>query len=319
MPEQHPEALSGDPLSSKPQSVITLGNFDGMHLGHRKLLAKVQELAACSGLQSVVLSYTDHPAFTLKSHPKPQVLMTAAAKTKELKALGIDHVELLTFTMELAHTSADKFLQEYLIPVWQPAIFVMGYDSHFGFQRQGNVDFLTKHAPDFGYRVQYVEPQLYQNQIISSSMIRKLLADGNISLANKLLGKPYTLPGTVGHGISKGHSLGFPTANLIPDNPHQLVPKSGIYFSKALFAGRSFFGLTNIGCSPTVKHSGLVEIETHLLDFDVDIYEMQLELELHQYLREERLFKSEQELSEAIRQDVILARKLIGSKPDAKA
>lgn len=304
-------------MNFHPRSVLTIGNFDGIHLGHRKLLSRVQELAAASKLQSVVLSYTDHPAFTLKSHPKSQVLMPAAAKIKELKALGIDHVELLTFTRELAHTSADKFLKEYLIPVWQPLIIVMGYDSHFGYQREGNVEFLQQHAQAYRYSVEYVEPQLHDGQIISSSMIRKLLASARITEANLLLGKPYALHGIVGHGISKGRSLGFPTANLIPENPHQLVPKSGIYLSRATFEGKQHFGLTNIGCSPTVKHSGLVEIETHILDFDRDIYEAQLELELLLYLREERVFRSEQELAQAISLDVATARKLIGSIPSA--
>lgn len=296
-----------------PRSVLTIGNFDGIHLGHRKLLSLVQQLAAAAKLQSVVLSYTDHPAFTLKSHPKPQVLMPAATKIRELKALGIDHVELLTFTRELAHTPAEKFLKEYLVPVWQPHVLVMGYDSHFGYQREGNVDFLQQHAETYGYRVEYVEPLLHEGQIISSSMIRKLLSDGEITLANYLLGKPYALQGTVGHGISKGRSLGFPTANLIPEYPHQLVPKSGIYFSRVTLEGKQYLGLTNIGCSPTVKHSGLVEIETHILDFDREIYEAQLELELLQYLREEKMFKSEPELTQAISQDVAEARKLIGS------
>lgn len=300
-------------MNPHPKSVLTLGNFDGVHLGHRKLLSRVKELAAQHQLQSVVLSYTDHPAFILKSHPKPQVLMSPAAKAKELWSLGLDHVELLTFNSELAHTPAEKFLSEYLIPVWQPEIIVMGYDSHFGYHRRGDVAFLQQYADKYAYQVEYLEPELYQGQPVSSSMIRKLLLAGDITLANQLLGRPYRLQGTVGHGITKARSLGYPTANLIPDNPHQLIPRSGIYLSKARLHDSQYFGLTNIGCSPTVKHSGLIEIETYLLSFDQEIYGVQMELELLQYLREEKLFSSEQELITAISQDVAQAEKLIGS------
>ena len=299
-------------------NIVTIGNFDGIHRGHRKLLAQLQNLAQLNGMQSVVLSYTDHPAFTLKSQPQPQVLTPASQKLKILKSLEIDHVELLTFSNDLAHTPAAIFLSEYLVPVWQPAILVMGYDSSFGYQREGNSTFLQQHASTYGYRVEYVEPELFEGHPISSSFIRELLTAGNIGLANRLLGTPYLLQGTIGHGISKGQSLGFPTANLIPGDPHQLVPQSGIYLCQVQVMGSQYFGLTNIGSSPTVKHSGLVEIETYILDFSSDIYGKQMELELLHYLREERLFANEQKLIEAIKKDLADARALIGSMQDAR-
>ncbi len=292
-------------------SVLTIGNFDGIHLGHRKLLSRVVQIAHQEKLQSVVLSYTDHPAFTLKAHAAPQMLYPATQKKQELLALGIDKVELLSFTKELATTTALNFLREYILPVWQPRVIVMGYDSHFGHRRLGNYQFLLHHAIEYGYRVEYIEPLQYNSVPISSSLIREQLAGGQLSLANQLLSKPYRMAGVIGHGTSRGHSFGFPTANLILSCPHQLIPKSGIYLSRVFLEGESYFGLTNIGISPTVKHTNIVEIETHILDFDREIYGNSLELELLQYLREEMMFKNVDCLIAAMHKDLALARQLI--------
>jgi len=285
-------------------SVITIGNFDGVHLGHRKLLSTVTWLANRNDLKSVVLSYTDHPAFILKAHARSQVLTPAIAKKDELLACGIDQVELLNFTPELAQTTALKFLTDYLLPVWNPQIIVMGHDSHFGHHRQGNYEFLKSHSSRFGYRVEYVEPLLWNNAPLSSSVIRNLLLEGHLETANELLGRPYRISGKVSHGISKGRSFGFPTANLTPESPHQLIPKNGIYLCQVILGDRSLFGLTNIGSSPTVKHTGITEIETHILDFNEEIYGMDISLELLKYLREEVKFRSEEELVRAIGSDV---------------
>ncbi len=293
-------------------SVLTIGNFDGIHLGHQKLLARMIEAAHTEALQSVVLSYTDHPAFTLKAHAKPRVLCPSALKQRRLYSLGIDKVELLNFTSEFAKIPASQFLDEYIMPVWQPKLIVMGYDSHFGYKRTGDYHFLLQHADRYGFNVEYVEPLEYNGAPISSSMIRELLAQGDILTANHLLGKPYRLLGEVGQGIGRGRDFGFPTANLILANPHQLIPREGIYLSRVHLEEGMFFGLTNIGSSPTVKHSGVVEIETHILGFTGDIYHRYMELELIRYLREERMFSSVEELIAAMNLDLSLAESIIG-------
>jgi len=292
-------------------SVLTIGNFDGIHLGHRKLLSRVVDIARNENLMSVVLSYTDHPAFILKAHATPKMLCPATLKKHELLALGIDNVELLSFTKELANTPALKFLQEYILPVWQPKVIVMGYDSHFGHRRLGNYQLLSHHAADNGYRVEYIDPLLSEDKPISSSMIRELLSAGKTELANRLLGKPYRLMGVIGHGTSRGHSFGFPTANLILSCPHQLIPKCGIYLSKVFLDDEAHFGLTNIGISPTVKHTNIVEIETFILDFEGEIYGKRMELELLKYLREEMMFSNVDSLIAAMHKFFALARQII--------
>jgi len=292
-------------------SVLTIGNFDGIHLGHRKLLSRVVDIARNENLMSVVLSYTDHPAFILKAHATPKMLCPATLKKHELLALGIDNVELLSFTKELANTPALKFLQEYILPVWQPKVIVMGYDSHFGHRRLGNYQLLSHHAADNGYRVEYIDPLLSEDKPISSSMIRELLSAGKTELANRLLGKPYRLMGVIGHGTSRGHSFGFPTANLILSCPHQLIPKCGIYLSKVFLDDEAHFGLTNIGTSPTLKHTHETVVETYMLDFNDNLYGARFELELLRYLRPEETFRSAEELARAMQGDLARAQMMI--------
>ncbi len=292
-------------------TVISLGTFDGIHLGHRKLLDRVRQLATAEGLESVIITYKDHPAFVLNRKALPKLLCPSEVKEQELKRLGIDKVEMLDFTRELAETSALDFLEQILIPRWHPKIIVVGHDSHFGRQREGNRTFLERYATRFNYRVEYVEPQLIEEQPISSSMIRDFLGAGMIEEANRLLGRNYRLSGKVGTGIARGREFGFPTANLILSNPHQLIPAQGIYLSRAHLEHASFFGLTNIGKSPTVKHTGIVEIETFLIDFSGDIYGDKIQVELLRYLREEKMFANTDELIAAMHRDLARASSLI--------
>jgi riboflavin kinase/FMN adenylyltransferase len=299
------------------KSVLTIGNFDGIHIGHRKLLNRLTDIAANNLLNSVVITFEDHPAFTLNLAATPKLLCPPLLKARELNALGVNDVAMLQFTPELAHQTALQFLRDYIVPTWKPEIILMGYDSHFGFNRQGNYEFLSKVAPDFGFHVEFVPPLLAGDKPVSSSMIRNLLLQGSINEANSLLGKPYRLTGEVAKGIGKGTGFGFPTANLQLSTPHQLIPKDGIYFSKVHLEHASFFGLTNIGSSPTVKHTGIVEIETFILDFSGDIYGYPIELELLQYLREEKVFKNENELIFAMQQDLSKAKELISAEAGA--
>nr|MDK2851265.1 riboflavin kinase / adenylyltransferase [Candidatus Cloacimonadota bacterium] len=292
-------------------TVISIGTFDGIHLGHRKLLSHVTQIAKQENLRSVVISFSDHPAFTLHREALPGLLCPSEIKEQELKKLGIDEVVLLDFTPEIAQTSAQDFLEKYLIPQWHPKVFILGYDSHFGKNREGNRDFLLKHASRWGYRVEFVEPILDGGRVISSSRIRNLLQSRHIEEANRLLGRPYRLLGDVCRGLAKGRELGFPTANLKLRNPHQLIPAIGLYLSRVHIEQGEFFGLTNIGKSPTVKHSGVIEIETYLLGFDSDIYGSTMEIELLKYLREEKMFANTELLIQAMHKDLELAKSLI--------
>lgn len=292
-------------------TVLSIGTFDGIHLGHRKLLARVQEIARAESLKSVIITYRNHPAYTLNKSAAIKMLCPSDIKEQELTKLGIDEVVMLEFTPELAQTTAGAFLHEYLIPTWHPRVIVMGYDSHFGKNREGDRQFLQDRASGYGYRVEYVQPALDAGKPISSSLIRSLLETANLSEANRLLGKPYALSGYVRHGMARGRDFGFPTANITLTSPHQLIPAEGVYLSRVYLEGKTFFGLTNIGISPTVKHDGIIEVETFLIGFDSEIYGSTMQVELLKYLREEKMFADSDELIRAMKLDLARAQSLI--------
>lgn len=295
--------------------VLTIGNFDGIHLGHRRLLTLMLEQAAQRELQPVVITYTRHPAYTLNPHPQALDLMPPQIRNAKLKSMGINEIEMLTFSPDFARTTADDFLHNYLMPKYEPELIVVGFDSHFGYKREGDYSFLQSHSQVYGYDLLYVEPELFQGNPISSSLIRSMLQKAELKLANQLLGEPYSLYGTVIRGRGAGRGLGFPTANLKLDHPQQLIPACGIYLSKVHLGDQDYYGLTNIGYSPTLVSAGNLVIETFILDFDRDIYGDRITVQLLDYLREEKVFSSRAELVNAMQSDLALARNLIRSYP----
>lgn len=239
------------------------------------------------------------------------MLCPVQLKEQEMHKLGISEIALLDFSPAMAQMSALDFLAEVLIARWQPRYIVVGYDSHFGRGREGNREFLQQHAASFGYEVVFVEPLLEADEPVSSSRIRAHLQAGDLDYANLLLGRPYRLLGAVVAGAARGREFGFPTANLALSNPHQLIPREGIYLSRVHLEQQSFFGLTNIGRCPTVKHRGTIEIETFLIDFRGDLYGEGIQVELLKYLREEKMFANTDELIAAMHQDLARALHLI--------
>ena len=293
------------------KTVLSIGNFDGLHLGHRKLLEQLKAASIQTGLPSTVITYTDHPAFVLNKRPRPLLLTPSGRKAKLLNELGVDEVRCLPFTEEFSRISADGFLKDFLIPQFHPHTIVVGYDSHFGHGRQGTLEFLRSHSEIYGYRCLYVPPMLAAGEAISSSRIRTLLMSSRVEEANALLGTPYRLYGVVTGGLGLGRGLGFPTANLSLEDPHQLVPGSGVYLSMVHLGERRFFGLTNIGTSPTLKHTNETVVETYMLDHNEDIYGASMELELLEYLRPEETFRDADELVRAMHLDLARARELL--------
>lgn len=292
-------------------SVLSIGNFDGLHLGHRKLIGELIAVARQLQLKSVVITYDNHPAEVLQRRLHPRLLLPPLQKARLLQELGVDKVALLHFDEELARVSAEDFLQGQIIGRFAPTAMVLGYDSQFGHQRRGDYAFLQEHQARYGYQLHFVEPLQHGNRVVSSTLIREMLTLGDLAEANRLLGAPYTLFGEVAGGSALGRDLGFPTANLRLEDARQLLPQAGVYLSRVRLGGDSFFGLTNIGFSPTLKHSGNVVVETHILDFDRQIYGVPLAVELLQYFREEKMFSGINALREAMLQDLQRARELI--------
>jgi len=290
-------------------SVLTIGTFDGMHTGHLKLIGKVRLEAKKLGLYSVIVTFDHHPRFTVSPEPDFCILSPTDEKLDMIRSLGIDQTEVLTFSPELASQSAAEFLKNYIIPKYKPALIVVGYDSHFGKQRSGNIKFLKKMSHRYDYRVVKVMPELHNGEPISSSMIRSYLKRGDLDLANKLLARRYSITGEVVKGVGVGRQLGFPTANLSLLEAKQLLPRNGIYLVMAHLDNCSFLGLTNIGFSPTMKSLAKPEVETHLLGFENDIYGRKLKIEFIKRIRDEKRFSSRSELVDAMRNDLAIAER----------
>lgn len=300
-----------DPVPEFAGCAITMGNFDGLHLGHRKVLSTLSEQALAKGLPTVVLTYWEHPGHFVHFQHKVPILTPRPLKRQLLESRISGQVFFLNFTSETAHIPAAEFLSDVIIRYFHPKVVVTGYDSHFGYRREGNADFLQQWESKFGYDTIRVEPVFYRNRIISSSAIREALQQGQIKSANAMLGEPYTLYGTVSHGKKIGRSIGFPTLNLNPADNEQLIPTNGVYLSAVLFNGKKYFGLTNIGISPTLKYNDQIEIETHVFDFDRDIYSEEIRLQLLDYIREEIRFPSVHDLQHAIEEDIKKGKKLL--------
>jgi riboflavin kinase/FMN adenylyltransferase len=301
-----------EPLPKLDGCALTMGNFDGMHLGHRKVMQELIGKADERGLTPVILSYLEHPGHYIHFKHPVCILTPRKEKREIFRQQGIEQVNFINFTAESAHTSALDFFREVIIGYFHPKLIVFGYDSHFGYQREGNADFLRQHEQEYGYRTTQIEPVFYKQEIISSSLIRKNLSEGNLAVANAMLGRPYRLYGTVTYGRRIGRTIGFPTINLSLCDIEQLVPANGVYLSSLFIGGKNYFGLTNIGTSPTLKNMAQIEIETHILDFEGDVYDAEIRLDLLEYIRDEMKFSSVDELQTAIRNDIGTGRELIG-------
>lgn len=292
-------------------TILTIGTFDGVHLGHQRLLNKVFYTAKRMDLHSIAITYDGHPAYVLHPEKHLQILTPTPTKKELILACGIDEVVILPFTEELSQISALTFLHENILKQYNPAIIVVGHDSHFGHKRLGTYSFLKKQRKKGNYDTIYVTAIKHNDKPISSTMIRNMLTNGDLDTANMLLNRPYRINGKVIAGKGLGKTLGFPTANLLPLDSHQLIPRSGIYFSKLHVKGKLFFGLTNIGISPTLKSEPELVIESYIIDFDEDIYGEEIGIEMIKRIRDEKKFASKAELTDAMRVDLSLARQLM--------
>ncbi len=292
------------------RTIVTIGTFDGVHSGHQRLLNKVVSLAKKQDLHSIAITYNNHPSLVIRPEKETRILTPTLYKKELILSLGLDEVVTLPFTSEFARIKASVFLDEYILKPYMPQIIVMGHDSHFGFKREGTVQFLRKNSHDGGFEVVYVSALMQGTKPVSSTMIRNLINLGDLDTANMLLRRNYRISGFVGKGMGIGRALGFPTANILPIDSQQLIPRTGIYFCKVYIGDKVFLGLTNIGKSPTLKSVDKVEIETYIIDFDRDIYGEEVSVEFVKRLRDEKKFGSKTELIDAMKGDLSKAREI---------
>lgn len=302
--------LTGEPLPLAA-SVLAAGNFDGVHRGHQAIIATARELAADGGLPVVALTFEPHPLLVLRPEHAPRRLGTPEQKLAALADAGADIVVVLDSTPQLLAIPADTFLHEKIVKCFAPRFIVEGVNFGFGRGREGNVDTLRAHEESGGYRTRVVEPvqqQLPSGETvrISSSLVRKLVAAGDVECAAKALGRPYALCGEVVKGAQRGQTLGFPTANVHPGDV--LVPADGVYVGIAEIDDATYPAAISIGATPTFA-GGERQVEAHLLDFADNLYGKNICLRFTNHLRDQRRFASRDELIAQITDDVAQVRK----------
>lgn len=295
-------------------SVATIGFFDGVHSGHRFLIKQVQEAAASCGLASAVITFPEHPRVLMHPDFHPELLTTCDEKLELLAQTGIGRCFLLDFTPELAALSARQFM-EVLHKRCAIQTLVIGYDHRFGHGRSEGFEDYVRHGRELGMEVLPAEAyRLLASDCplpVCSSSIRRLLHEGDVASAGRYLGYPYFLNGTVVAGFQVGHRIGYPTANLQVDDPRKIVPARGVYAVRVEVDGRTYGGMLNIGCRPTLANGDNTSIEVHIFDFNADIYQHPMRLSFVRRIRAERKFASVEELAEQLHRDAEAARGML--------
>lgn len=303
-----------DRLPSFKNSVITTGTFDGVHLGHLKIIGQVKDEAARIGGESVLVTFFPHPRMILQGrYPgELKLLNTFDEKMALLEKTGVDHVVVVPFSREFSETEPDDYIADFLVKKLKAKCVVTGYDHHFGRNRQGDFRMLTEFSKKHGYTVRRIPEIVLQEVIISSTRIRKALAEGNIPVANKFLGYNYFFEGTVVHGNKVGKTLGYPTANLKIESDEKLIPHYGIYVIGVTILDTGdeeemLPGVMSIGIRPTIEDSKET-IEAHIFDYDQDLYGRRLRITLCHYIRPEMKFDNMDALKEKMQEDEKIAR-----------
>jgi len=285
--------------------VLTIGNFDGIHLGHQRLIELCEKSAKTKGVMAAVLTFTPHPSQII-SHQNVKLLMTDEQKKQKLVDLKLDAVIFQKFSLDFSKISAQNFLQKVLIDGLKVSEVIVGYNFKFGHQGMGSAALLKEQLGSHGILTQIVSPVLINDEVCSSSLIRQLLSEGKVEKAARFLGRNYSLQGTVIHGEKRGKHIGFPSATL--QTKQKLILSMGVYETLVRLPGEKEFllGATNIGRRPTFKSNDEIHIETHVLNFDREIYGQPMELFFVKKIRDEMKFNSVHELRRQINLDVQL-------------
>jgi riboflavin kinase/FMN adenylyltransferase len=297
-------SLAELPRPARP-SVVTIGNFDGVHRGHQAILARVVERARALGAAPALVTLDPHPLKVLRPESAPPLILPLEERIRLVEEAGIELMLILPFTLPFSRTPAESFVREVLVEGLRCQEAHLGSNFHFGRDQEGDVDLLRRLGPRYGFVADKVPEVFYKDFLISSSLVRSTVMEGQVALARRLLGRPFTLLGEVVRGDGRGHAIGFPTANLAARN--ELLPGDGVYVTRVVVDGRRRRSATNVGRRPTFGGHERV-VETHLLDFQGDLYGRPLRLEFLKRLRGERRFAGADELREQIGRDVARAR-----------
>lgn len=293
--------------------MVTIGTFDGVHVGHKKILEKVIHSAKGLNCESVVLTFFPHPRMVLQESSDVKLLNTMNEKIALLEDIGIDNLIIHPFDKEFSRLTAEEFVKDILIDQLNIQKIIIGHDHRFGRNRTADINDLIAFGQEYGFEVEQISVQEINENAVSSTKTRNALLTGNISLANNYLGYSYFFSGEVVKGNQLGRTIGFPTANIQIQEDYKLIPKNGVYIVKSTIKNELFYGMMNIGNRPTVEGTNQT-IEVHFFDFDQDLYNQIITVEILDFIRDEQKFESLDALKNQIQKDKIFALDFINKK-----
>ncbi|MCL4121732.1 UNVERIFIED_CONTAM: hypothetical protein GTU68_023468, partial [Idotea baltica] len=284
-------------------SVATIGTFDGVHVGHQKIIERLVKSANENHLKSAVLTFFPHPRMVLQKDANIKLINTIDERCKLLEEQGLDYLVIKPFTKSFSRLTAEEFVVDVLVNQLHVKKIIIGYDHHFGRNRTANIKDLKHFGETYNFEVEEISAQDINAVSVSSTKIRMALIEGDIKTANLFLGYNFMLNGLVIKGKGLGKTIGFPTANIKIEEDYKLIPKQGVYVVKSKYKGQVFFGMMNIGTNPTIEKGSEQSIEVHFFDFNNDIYNEKVTIELLHRIRDEHTFDSIDDLKEQIQHD----------------
>jgi riboflavin kinase/FMN adenylyltransferase len=291
-------------------AVITIGTFDGVHKGHQQILSALHEEAGRIGGETVVITFDPHPRKIVQPETSLELITTLSEKAALLEACGIDHLVVAPFTAAFAAQEAEEYVSSFLVDRFHPHTLIIGYDHRFGKDRSGGYELLEQLQEKYGYRLIEIPRHVLHSIAISSTKIRSALKESDVATANELLGYPYFFEGIVVHGDKIGRTIGYPTANLHYTDSDKIRLGEGVYAAKAFLDGRSINGMLSIGKRPTLNDV-IERVEINLFDFDKEIYDSTLRIEVHHYLRAQEKYGSLEALKQQLHQDKLDSIRLL--------
>ena len=291
-------------------SIVTIGTFDGVHLGHQQILKQLIDTSQQSKLKSVLLTFFPHPRMVLQPDISMRLIQTIEEREKALRKTGLDYLVIHPFSEKFSRLSADDYVKQILVDKLDVRKVVVGYDHRFGRNRTASLEDMYNYADIHDFEVIEIDAKKIKSTAVSSTKIRKAIDQGDIALANSYLGDPFTLEGVVVHGDKRGRELSYPTANIELQNKHKIIPKQGVYLIQSDIDNQVVYGMMNIGTKPTFDTTN-PSIEVHFFDWNGDLYDQTLQVKLLKWIREEQKFGSVEELQAQIHADERYCRSYI--------
>ena len=297
-------------FTTQQPTVLTIGTFDGVHLGHQKIIERVVTTARQEGLLATIFTFFPHPRMVVQHDKSLKLIHTLEEKKQLLQRLGVDLLVVQPFNEAFAQLTAEEFVSTILVQHLDVKKVIIGYDHRFGRNRTANINDMRLFGEKYGFAVEEISVQEVDEVSVSSTKIREALNKGDVTTAEHYLGAPYSLTGIVVHGLKLGRTLGYPTANIQVTEDYKLIPKDGVYAVYSYIGARKVYGMMSIGKNPTIEGKG-ASIEVYFFDFNGDLYDRELTIYFVKYLREERKFSSVALLKKQLQDDETTARKAI--------